>query len=143
MILVGGIEKKTINLHRAICLVDYSDIEMDFNTSMPSLIESICKSLRPRYWRGIGVGLIFISEKCIRDEDLNNAVYSGDKMTSCIIQWIINLLPSKSTAQIAHTFTQVCTSFMINEILDYAGVQSHACKLIVPKQESLLKIKII
>ena len=58
---IGGIEKKNINIHRAISLVSYSGTQEQFNSCIFEFKKALQKNLKARFWRGLGIGLIINS----------------------------------------------------------------------------------
>ena len=63
----GGIEFKTFNLHRAVCVFEIDKTEIQFEPFIELLRKELHTSLKARFWRGLGLGLIVFSSKLIRE----------------------------------------------------------------------------
>ena len=139
---IGGIEKKTFNLHRVVCIVEYLGGITSFNPSIIVLKDSLHSFLNAKFWRGLGIGLIVYSHDIIDDELLRTSVYTAEKVSTSLIQWIINLSLRSNSAKVAQTFSEVSTTFMVNEILDFIEIPVDTRKVLVAEQVSLLKMKL-
>jgi hypothetical protein len=139
---LGGIEKKTLNQHRVVCVLEYLNGIASFNSAILDLKHSLHNFLMAKFWRGLGIGLIIFSKSSVDDDHLNNSVYSAERMSTSIIQWIVNLPLHSNKAQIAHTFSNVNTSFIINDVLDLLEIPIECRIVSVSNQLSPLKTKL-
>ena len=138
----GGIEVKTLNLHRAVCVLEVVGTEIQIEPIIELIRKELHSSLKARFWRGLGLGLIVFSSKLIDEDKLEKSVYSASKATTTLVQWIINVSPQSAQANVAHTFTNVSTTSMIKPILDFLEIPDGNVKIVYTKQVSPFKMKL-
>ncbi len=138
----GGIEIKTLNLHRAVCVLEVVDTEGQIEPIIELIRKELQSSLKARFWRGLGLGLIVFSSKLMDEDKLEKSAYSAAKATTTLVQWIINVSPQSAKANVAHTFTNVSTTSMIKPILDFLEIPDSNVKFVYAKQISPFKIKL-
>ncbi len=139
---LGGIEKKTLNLHRAICIFEYTGGVTSFYNDIIDTKESLHKCLRAKFWRGLGIGLIVFSKYLIDDETLKKTVYSAEKVSTTIIQWIVNLPYKSNWAKVAPTLSEVSTTSMVNEMLDLLEIPFENRTVLLSEKVSPFKMKL-
>ncbi len=104
--------------------------------------ESLHKSLRVNFWRGLGIGFIVFSKYLLEDEILKKTVYSAEKVSTSVIQWIVNLPHNSKWAKVAHTFSEVSTFSMANEMLDILEIPIEKRIVLVSEHASPFKMKL-
>lgn len=142
MNLCGGIEKKNFNMHRAVGVLEYSGEIESFTNAVRELKLILHKELKARFWKGLGIGLFFLTPQIILNSILLETVYSAKKSSTSLIQWVVNVSPKNTSANIAHTYTPVRTSLMIDEVLDHINIPIDDRNFLVAKKTSIFKTKL-
>ena len=138
----GGIESKTINRHRAVCVFQIAGSNSYFDILVEGIRAELHRSLKASFWRGLGVGLVVFSPELIEEDAVEKSVYSRSQVATTLIQWIINVSLESAHATIAHTFAQVSTTPMVKAILDTLGIPDKNRNLLVISPVSLFKVKL-
>jgi hypothetical protein len=138
----GGVEHRTINRHRAICVLELARTNAHFDTLIEEIRKALHRSLVARFWRGLGIGLVIFSPELIEQDAVGKAVYSASEVVTTLIQWIINVSRESAHAIVGHTFGQTSTTPMVNAILDALGIPEMNRNVIITKPVSPLKTKL-
>ena len=138
----GGIESKTLNRHRAICVLGMAATDTPCNVLVEKIREGVHGLLKAKFWRGLAIGLIIFSPRLMDEIALEQSVYSAEVVKTTLVQWLINIEPESSTAIIAHTFSQVDTTPMVTEICNALGIPVSNRKVLITKPVSPLKSKL-
>ena len=138
----GGIERSRKFSHHAVCVIGYSGDNGLFQPAAFELKKKLHKAFRGHFFRNICFGLIIVSDNMVENDQLKNAVYHAEKLSTALIHWIIFLPHNSGSVKIAHTYSEVSTTFMIDEILDSLKIPINDREIIIAEPTSPFKMKL-
>ncbi len=118
----GCLEWKTLNMHRAVVLMETNDRIPDIASFVEQVRASLGAALRARFWRGLGLGLVLFSPEEVASADLKAATDSIATKTT-IVEWVIHISSASNRVAAAHTWcaTSITDVFSFIVAMDGAG----------------------
>ena len=116
--VVGCVQKRTMMLHRAVCILALDDSVVDPELALKTARRYLHKALGARFWRGLGLGLVVYSRKPLFAKSLFNVVDNRAERTT-IFQWVANVSPAMQTITAAYTWKQISTPHLLDFITGY------------------------
>ncbi|HEX9080341.1 MAG TPA: hypothetical protein VF795_12180 [Desulfuromonadaceae bacterium] len=113
--VVGCVQKRTMNIHRAVCILTLDESAVDPELALQKARECLHKALKARFWRGLGLGVIVYSKDQLFARNLLNVVdKTADRTT--ILQWVANLSPAVQTLTAAYVWQRISMRHLLNFI---------------------------
>lgn len=117
--VVGCVQKRTMALHRAVCIIALDASIVDPEAALKKARRYLHKALKARFWRGLGLGVVVYSKVPLFAKSLFNMVDTTAENTT-ILQWVANVSPVVQTLTAAHIWTQISTPHLLDFIDGYA-----------------------